>query len=113
MKTVQYSLGILAIATSFAFAQGPPQGGQGGPGGRQRPEPSEIFAMLDADSSGGVSLEEFKNGPKAKEDATKAAEIFAEIDADSDGSITLEEFKAHRPPHDAKGGKGGPPQGGE
>ncbi len=109
MKTIQYTLSIMAIATSLSFAQGPPEraGRPDGQGKPPRPEPGKIFAKLDADSDGNVTLEEFKKSPRAQENPTKAEEIFAKIDADSDGNITLEEFKAHRPPHGGPG-KGGP-----
>ena len=110
MKTILSTLSILAIATSLSFAQGP-QKGPKGEGRPPRPQPEKVFAKLDADSDGNVTLEEFKTSPRAQENEAKAEEIFAKIDADSDGNITIEEFKAHRPPHarPRKGGKGGPP----
>ncbi len=111
MKTIITTLGIIATATSLSFGQ--PAQGPGGPEGQrgpkgQRPAPEEVFAKLDADSSGSISLDEFKAGPRAAENPEKAAEIFAKIDADSDGSVTLEEFKAHRPERPRGQGKGRP-----
>ena len=110
MKTTLYSVSVMLIATSLSFAQAPPKGpkGPGGPGKNPRPAPEQIFAKLDADSDGNVTLEEFKKGPRAQKNEAKAEEIFAVIDADSDGNVTIEEFKAHRPPHPRRG-KGGPP----
>lgn len=123
MKTCFHTLGAVVLATSLSFGQdkpakpqGPGQGGQHGPGQGGHPKPEEIFAKLDADGDGNVTLEEFKKGPKAQEDPAKAEEIFKKIDANSDGNITLEEFKAHRPPPHGPGkggpGKGGPGKGG-
>lgn len=107
MKTVLHTLSVLAIATSLSFAQGP-QKGPGGEGRPPHPEPEKIFAKLDADADGNVTLEEFKQSPRAQEDPAKAEEVFAKIDTSADGNITIEEFKAHRPPHrPGKGGKGG------
>lgn len=110
MKTALYSVSVMLIATSLSFAQNKPKG-PGGPGKHPRPAPAEIFAKLDADSDGNVTLEEFKKSPRAQENEAKAEEIFTKIDADADGNVTIEEFKAHRPPHarPRKGGKGGPP----
>ena len=99
MKTYIHTLGALAIATSLTLAEDGPKGPRkpGGPG-KGRPDPEKIFGKLDADSSGAVTLEEFKAGPRAKEHPEKAEEIFKKIDKDGNGELSLEEFKSHRPP---------------
>lgn len=104
MKTYLHLIGAMAIATSLTCAQDAPKGPK--KPGKDHPAPEEIFKKLDADSSGSVSLEEFKASPRAKENPKKAEEMFKKIDKDGNGELSLEEFKSHRPPH--KPGKGGP-----
>ena len=59
----------------------PPQG--------RHPEPARRLAELDADRSGGVSLEEFKAGPLAEKLPPERIErIFQRLDSDGDGQIT-------------------------
>lgn len=108
MKIALYLVGSALLATSVCTAE---EGKK-----RKRPMPDraamaeKIFKKLDADSSGTVSLEEFKAGPRAKEHPEKAEEIFKKIDADSSGGITFEEFKAAGPrKKDGKEGKPGKP----
>ena len=49
----------------------------------------DIFAATDADSSGGISLEEFSSSDAAEGVSTdELAELYSTIDADGDGSIT-------------------------
>jgi EF-hand domain pair len=104
MKTTLSIIGCLAIATSITCAQDAPKGPK--KPGKDHPAPEEIFKKLDADSSGSVSLDEFKASARAKENPEKAEEIFKKIDKDGNGELSLEEFKSHRPPH--KPGEGGP-----
>ena len=107
MKSYLNIISAMAIATSLACAQDAPKGPK--PPGKGHPAPEEIFKKLDADSSGSVSLEEFKASPRAKENPEKAEEMFKKIDKDGNGELSLEEFKSHRPPHrPGKGGPGGP-----
>lgn len=110
MKTCIYTFSALAIAASISFAQDGPKGpkGPGGPGGPKgpRPNPEEIFKKLDADSSGSISLEEFKAAPRAQKDPDKADAIFKKIDKDANGELSADEFKSHRPPHGPGKGKG-------
>ena len=100
MKTCIYTISSLALAASISFAQEGPKGPKG-PGGPKGPRPNleEIFKKLDADSSGSVSLDEFKAAPRAQKNPERAEGVFKKIDEDSDGALTLEEFKSHRPPH--------------
>jgi hypothetical protein len=65
-------------------------------------DPAEFFAMLDADSSGGVTLEEYISAREAMErpegarrpapDAEKLERRFLKIDADENGEVTFEEL---------------------
>lgn len=105
MKTCFYTLGAMVLATSISFSEEKPAG-PGGPDKGKHPKPEQMFAKLDADSNGSISLDEFKNSPRGQKNPAKAEEIFKKIDADSSGGITLEEFKAHKPAHGpGKGGK--------
>ena len=74
MKTYLHIIGAMAIATSFTHAQDAPKGPK--KPGKDHPAPEAIFKKLDADSSGSVSLEEFKASKRAKENPEKAEEIF-------------------------------------
>lgn len=107
MKAYLTIIGSIAIATTLGFAQEEPaESKKPGKPGKPRPNPEAIFKKLYADNSGAVSLDEFKAGPRAKENPEKAEEIFKKIDKDGNNEISLEEFKNHRPPH--KPGHGGP-----
>jgi hypothetical protein len=110
MRTYLHIIGAMVIATSLTLAQDGPKGPKKhGKDGKGRPNPEAIFKKLDADGSGSVSLEEFKAGPRGKENPEKAGEFFKKIDKDSNGELSFEEFKSHRPPpKGAKGGPGGP-----
>lgn len=108
MKSIIQTLAILAFATSVSFAQ---EEAPKGPKGGKRPGPEKIFAKLDADSDGSLTLGEFKESPMAKKNPERAEKIFARIDADSDTKVTLEEFKAHAPKRHAKKGNGKRPEG--
>ena len=67
-------------------------------GGFRPPPPKPpSFDKLDSDSSGALSLDEFKSGAPKGADSAKSEELFKAIDSDSDGSVTKEEsdvFKA-------------------
>ena len=113
MKSYLVTLSAMILGTSFLFAQENPEG-PGGPRKHKHPKPEQVFAKLDADANGSVTLEEFKESPKAQKNPVKAEEIFSKIDTDSSGDLSMTEFLAHRPPHGpGKGGKGkgkgGPP----
>ena len=102
MKSYLNIISAMAVATSLVCAQDAPKGPK--PPGKGHPAPEEIFKKLDADSSGSVSLEEFKAGKRAQENPEKAEEFFKTIDQDGNGELSLEEFKSHRPPHKKPGG---------
>ncbi|MCE9611057.1 MAG: EF-hand domain-containing protein [Chthoniobacter sp.] len=124
MKSLTTIVAALALG-SIAFAAdekpAPPPGAPHadgdkkphGPGGdRPRMNPEDVFKKLDADSSGDVSLAEFKAGPRAQKDPAKAEEFYKKMDANNDGKLTLEEFKAGHhggPGGDRKGPKPGGP----
>ncbi len=116
MKKLITTLSVLALASALSIAEdkpaGPPPGGKDGGPGDKHPKPEEVFKKLDTNHDGSLSLEEFKAGPKAKQDPAKAEEIFKKMDKGGDGKVTLEEFKqAHHPPHDGPGGPGGDKKG--
>jgi len=93
------------LLCSLAFLTANAEDGEKGKKGKKRPTPQEVFAKLDADENGSISLDEFElpkmrkkegaeEGEAKKERPTKE-EAFAKIDADSNGSISLEELEAH------------------
>ena len=66
-------------------------------GGFRPPPPKPpSFDTLDADTSGALSLDEFKAGAPKGADSTKSEELFKAIDSDSDGSVTQEESDAFK-----------------
>lgn len=91
MKTPIAILSVVALVMPLVSAE---EGERGRPDGK-RPNPRQHFDRMDADSSGTVSLEEFKSTPRAKEHPEKAEEIFKRIDADSSGDITFQEMVQH------------------
>lgn len=95
MKTFTSVLSALALCTAFATAADKPAKGE-----KKKADPEAMFKKLDADNSGGVSLEEFKASPRGKKDPAKAEEAFKKKDTNNDGSLSLDELKA-------PGGKGG------
>lgn len=100
MKTCIQTLGILAIAASLSFAE------DEAPKGKKGHNPEQMFKKIDSDSSGSLSLEEFKESPMGKKAGDKAENRFKALDTDSNGSVTSEELMAGRK---AKGGKAGKP----
>lgn len=91
MKHWIQTLGILVIASSFAFAQNAPKKE------RNRPNPEAMFKKLDSNGNGSLSLDEFKASPMGKKNEERATKAFGKMDADSDGSVSLDEFKARGP----------------
>lgn len=64
-------------------------------GGFRPPPPKPpSFESVDTDSSGGLSIEEFKAGAPKGADSSKSEELFKAIDSDSNGSVTKEEQDA-------------------
>jgi len=93
MKTCIQTLSIMALAASFSFAEEAPKG----PEKPKRPNPEKLFAKIDTDSSGSLSLDEFKASPMGKRNEAKAEEIYKKMDKDSADGVSLEEFKSHTP----------------
>ena len=69
-----------------------------GVSGGVRPPPPKppSFESVDTDSSGGLSIEEFKAGAPKGADSSKSEELFKAIDSDSNGSVTKEEQDAFK-----------------
>ena len=117
MKTL---ITITAICAAFAvsgFAADDAAGkgkGKGKGGGKGRPDPAQIFSKLDADKSGGISLEEYKANPRSKQmEAAKVEERFKKMAGD-DGIVSEKEFTAAmKKMAEMRGGKSGPPAGGK
>lgn len=66
-------------------------------GGYRPPPPKPAsFDKLDSDTSGGLSIDEFKSAAPKEADSTKSEELFKAIDSDSDGSVTKEESDAFK-----------------
>lgn len=106
MKTCIQILSIAALATSFAFAEEVPETKKKGGKGH---DPAKMFAKVDKDSSGSISLEEFKASPRGTRLGDRADAVYKKLDTDGKDGISLEEFKAGA----AKGGKGGKKKGGK
>ncbi len=70
--------------------------------GKAKRDPAEMFKKLDGNSDNSISLEEMKDSPMGKKDATKAEETFKKMDKDSDGKVTMEEWKAAHEGHGNK-----------
>ena len=96
MKALITTLSALALAGSLSYAEDKPPGPPpGGPGGHDRPKPEAVFAKLDTNTDGSISLEEFKAGPMGQHNPAKAEEAFGKMDKDKSGGLSLEEFN-HR-----------------
>ena len=66
-------------------------------GGFRPPPPKPpSFESVDTDSSGGLSIDEFKAGAPKGADTSKSEELFKAIDSDSNGSVTKEEQDAFK-----------------
>jgi len=109
IQTLMWTAAAGLMGLSVAMAQ--PAGGEGGkPRGKK--DPAKMFARIDADSSGIVSLEELKahhekrmaareergGGRKPPEGGDRkpptAEKVFEHMDADDSGGITVDEFTA-------------------
>jgi Ca2+-binding EF-hand superfamily protein len=66
-------------------------------GGFRPPPPKPpSFESVDTDSSGGLSIDEFKAAAPKGADRSKSDELFKAIDSDSNGSVTKEEQDAFK-----------------
>ena len=103
----RFTLGLIATAvfSTMAVAQDTPQNGEH----HKRRDPAKMFARVDQNSDGKVSLEEFlalRGRRAANADAAKSAEhterrtaMFKKLDANTDGFVTADEFQAFRGKH--------------
>lgn len=110
MKTAT-CIAIAALSTVLLASTSQAQPSDDMPPPEGRPDPAKIFAKIDTDSSGTISLDEFKVAHEKRKERMKerfgdreppeeftpptAEEIFAKMDANSDGSVTQAEFIAH------------------
>ncbi|WP_452223600.1 EF-hand domain-containing protein [Lacinutrix chionoecetis] len=87
MKSKTIKIGLFALAlcsVTFVTAQE-----------EKQKNPEKMFAKIDANEDGSISLEEFKE--KRMKDASKAEQIekrFAKMDTNEDGVLDMAEFKA-------------------
>jgi len=110
MKTI-YLATLLAFTVASAYA-GPDDKPKGPGGDKPRPDPAAMFAKVDTNSDGKISLEEFLASPRGKKDPVKAEEAFKRMDKDSDGSLTPEEMAPPKRPEGGPGGVKTPPPAG-
>ncbi len=92
MKNYLKALGIMVLASSLSYGEEAPE-----KAAKPKPDPEKMFKKLDADSSGSISLDEFKASPRGQKDPVKAEEAYKKMDADSKDGVSLEEFKAAGP----------------
>lgn len=98
--TTLYSGSLLLLMNTFIACSSNQQVQQGSKQGQQRERPTaeQLFAQMDANKDGMLTLEEVK-GP-IKDD-------FAKIDTDNDGNITKEELEnAPKPERNSNGNRG-------
>jgi hypothetical protein len=69
--------------------------------GKPKPAPEELFARLDKDKNGTLSMEEFRGSYKTKPDEAKLSLAFRKRDSDANGKLTLAEFVAGIPKEEA------------
>lgn len=99
-NTITLALVVLGTSALVASAQdnnidGPPAGGQRGPGmGGQRPPPPLIIGALDANHDGTIDADEIAG----------ASAALKALDKNSDGKLSRDEFIGKRPPGKPPGG---------
>jgi hypothetical protein len=100
-----FSLALTACVSWNMASAADDNGGQQGK--HKRPDPAAVFARLDTNGDGFLSLEEFTKARFVqKMDETKQKALFAKIDANGDGKISPEEFKTFMESHKGQHGKG-------
>jgi len=110
-ETLAAILQLLQEATSDSGAQTSSTGVSDARAFGGFPSPSELFSMMDTDSNGSVSKEEFLAAKPDHVSEDQASALFDSIDTEGTGSITSEQFAnsmpAGGPGHMA--GAGAPP----
>lgn len=92
------------FATTTAFAQQPPRGGQRG-GEREQAKPAEGNIVTQM-----MAFDKDKDGKLKKDEVTdeRLARLFDRADANKDGTVTKEELEALAKEDTGRGGQGGP-----
>jgi len=86
MKKLLMMSALAMIVSAPVMAEGGPDGGERGQGGRGKHKIEQIFKHHDVDNDGVITKKEFRQ---------TAEERFEKIDVNSDGEITKEEVKEH------------------
>ena len=87
MKTTFLKIGLFTLAL-LSFSQIDAQN-------KKKQKPEKMFAKIDTNKDGSVSLEEFKAQKVKKEIPAKEQEKrFTAMDTDANGGVNLEEYKA-------------------
>lgn len=100
MKTCIQTLGLLALAASISYGAETHKKGD-----KKAHDPAKVFAKLDTNTDGSLSIDELKASPRAQKNEAKAGEVFAKMDGNSNSSVSPEEFKAFVSQHGKGHGK--------
>ena len=88
---------LRAASVACAFLSLLPAGASGANSAEPKRSPEEIFAYLDSDADGKLTLSEFEGLGEAipyfKEHPEAVPGIFKKFDANGDGALSLEEFR--------------------
>src|SRR5262245_50378783 len=98
----RFTLGLIATVVFSTIAAAAPED-QENTERHKRPDAAKMFARIDKDSDGKVSLDEFLAARGRRAQSTDAAPadqterrtaMFKRLDANSDGFVTADEFQA-------------------
>ena len=93
---------VLSLSSGFAKGKGKGKAEKGD----KKAHAEAVFAKLDGDKDGSLTLEEFSSGKKATKKPEKAKKHFAKLDKDNNSKVSKEEFLAGAKDHAEKGKKG-------